>query len=343
MPDAPGSKSFRRKARKPASLSTHALQSIYMRFAALTALCLCLLPAISAQEKSKPGASAFDKTQMEAYVRHLLAVIPDVQVKIDDPKPSPASDLLQVDVHFSYQGRTQDETFYVTKNGQNVLRGVVYNFAQNPFQDDLDKLKTTGAPSFGPASAPVTVVEFGDFECPNCKEEAKTLRDNVPTKFPTEVHVVFKDFPLEQIHPWAKAASIAGRCVYHQSEAAFWKYHDWIYEHQSDIQPDTLKPKIMEFAKTTPELDSPKLGSCIDTKATEGEVDASIAEARALHVDATPTVFLNGRRLVGNYPWSNLDQIINVELSYQKSAHKTSAAAVDEKCCEIKIPSPLNK
>jgi protein-disulfide isomerase len=312
-----------------------------MRFAALIALCLCLAPALPAQEKSK---SAFDKPQMEAYVRHLLAVIPEVQVKVDDPKPSSTADLLQVDVHFSFQGRTQEETFYVTKNGQHIIRGVVYNFAQNPFQEDLDKLKTTGAPSFGAAKAPVTLVEFGDFECPNCKEEAKTLRDNVPTKFPTQVQVFFKDFPLEQIHPWAKAASIAGRCIYHQNAGAFWKFHDWIYEHQTDINPDNLKTQILDFAKTAPDLDSVQLGRCIDTKATEGEVDASIAEARELHVDATPTLFINGRRLVGNYPWPNLEQIINGELNYQRSAPAASSApAADEKCCEIKIPSPLSK
>src|SRR5579862_3415740 len=243
-----------------------------MRFAALTALSLCFLPALPAQVKPK---SALDKSQLEIYVRHLLAVIPEVQVSIDDPKPSSTPELLQVDVHFSYQGRTQDETFYVTKNGQNVIRGVVYNFAKNPFQEDLDKLKTAGAPSFGAENAPVTVVEFGDFECPNCKEEAKTLRDNVPTKFPTQVKVVFKDFPLEQIHPWAKAAAIAGRCVLQQSPAAFWLYHDWIYGHQNEIQPDTLQTKVMDFAKTAPDVDTIKLGRCIDTKATEGEVDAS--------------------------------------------------------------------
>jgi protein-disulfide isomerase len=322
-----------------------------MRFAALTALCLCLLPAIPAQDKPKSApvsaaVSALDKTQLEAYVRHLLAVIPEVQVKIDDPKPSSTPDLLEVDVHFTYQGRSQDETFYVTKNGQHIIRGVVYNFAENPFKEDLDKLKTSGAPSFGAANAPVTVIEFGDFECPNCKEEAKTLRDHVPAQFPTQVRVVFKDLPLEQIHPWAKAASIAGRCVFHQSPAAFWKFHDWIYEHQTEIQPDTLRPQVMDFAKTAPDLDAMQLGSCIDTKATEPEVDASIAEARKLHVDATPTLFLNGRRLVGNYPWQNLDQIINGELSYQKTAQNTPPATPsgsDEKCCEVKIPSPLSK
>jgi len=67
-------------------------------------------------------------------------------------------------------------------------------------------------------------------------------------------------------------------------------------------------------------------------------VDASIAQARALHVDATPTVFLNGRRLVGNYPWPNLEQLINGELNYQKTAQNAG-----EKCCTIKIPSPLDK
>jgi protein-disulfide isomerase len=327
-----------------------------MRFAALTALCLCLLPAIHAQEKSKPTSisapvsaplSALDKTQLEAYVRHLLAVIPEVQVKIDDPKPSLSPDLLQVDVHFSYQSRSQEETFYVTKNGHNIIRGVVYNFAENPFKEDLDKLKVAGAPSFGPDTAPVTMIEFGDFECPNCKEEAKTVRDNVPTAFPTQVRVFFKDFPLEQIHPWAKAAAIAGRCIYHESSTSFWKYHDWIYDHQVEINPENLKTQIMDFAKTAPDLDSIQLGRCIDTKATESEVDASMAEARALHVDATPTIFLNGRRLVGNYPWPNIDQIITGELDYQKTAHDAQPPAAgpakDDKCCEIKIPSPLSK
>jgi len=314
-----------------------------MRLVVVATLFLSLLTLLPAQDKSKSmPASTLDKVQLEAYVRHLLAVIPEVQVKIDDPKPATAPDLQEVDIHFTYQGRSQDETFYLTKDGQHIVRGVVYSLNKNPFQDDLEKLKTNGSASFGPDTAPVTVVEFGDFECPNCREEAKTLRDNIPAQFPTQVHVVFKDFPLEQIHPWAKSAAIVGRCVYHESPAAFWKYHDWIYEHQVEITSDNLKTQVMDFAKTAPDLDALQLGRCIDTKATEAEVDASVAEGRALHVDATPTVFLNGRRLIGNYPWQNIEQIINGELNYQKSASNTAPKA-DEKCCEVKIPSPLDK
>jgi protein-disulfide isomerase len=318
-----------------------------MRSLVLAALALSLLTLLPAQEKSKSSAPApFDKAKMEAYVRHLLAVIPEVQVKIDDPKAGPTASMQEVDVHFSYQGRTQDETFYLTADGQHIIRGVVYNLNQNPFEDDLDKLKTASAPSFGPENAPVTIVEFGDFECPNCREEAKTLRDNIPTQFATQVRVVFKDFPLEQIHPWAKAAAMVGRCIYHANPAAFWKYHDWIYDHQAEITPDDLKTEVLDFAKTNPDVDALQLGKCIDDKSTETEVDASLAEGHALHVDATPTIFLNGRRLVGSYPWQNVEQIIEGELNYQKAAQTTTQnnpPKTDDKCCELKVPSPLNQ
>jgi protein-disulfide isomerase len=303
-----------------------------MRLALIAALSLSLLPA---QEKPK---SALDKTQMETFVRHLLAVIPEVAVKIDDPKPSMVPSLLQVDVHFTYNGRSQDETFFVTKDGKEVLRGYAYDVAQNPFKPELEKLKTDGAPMMGTAGAPVSLVVFSDFQCPNCKQEEEALRQNLVSTFPTQVRLYFKDFPLEQIHPWAKAAAIAGRCVLRQSPAKFWEYHDWIYGKQSDITVENLKDQVLSFATSAKDLDTLQLGRCMDTKAPEAEVDASIAEARGLKVDATPTMFVNGRRLVGNYPWPNLEQIINGEMNYQKTSPDTG-----EKCCEIKIPSPLNK
>ncbi len=181
-----------------------------MRFLiAAAALSLCLLPA---QDKPK---SAFDKPTFEAYIRHLLAVIPEVQVKIDDPQPA-AAGFQRIDVHFTYGARTQDETFYISKDGKNIFRGTVYDISQNPFQEDLSKIKTDLAPSFGTPGAPAVLVMYGDFECPDCKMEAQTIRQNLATTFPTQVRVYFKDFPLTQIHPWAKQAAIAGRCVFRQ-------------------------------------------------------------------------------------------------------------------------------
>lgn len=305
-----------------------------MRYPLIAVLCL-FLGQLGGQVKPQGG---IDKPALEAYVRHLLAIMPEVTIKIDDPKPSMVSDLQQIDVHLTYMGRSQDEVFFVTKDGQKLVRGYLYDLKKNPFQADLDKLKTDLSPSFGAAGAPVVIVIFSDFECPNCKEEAKILRENLPINFAKEVRLYFKDKPLVEIHPWAKAAAIAGRCVFRQDPAAFWRYHDWMYEHQGEINADSLKAKVLEFVKTAPDLDGMQLGRCIDTKATEAEVDASMEQAKLLHVDATPTIFVNGRRLVGNYPWVNLEQIINGELNYQKTAQNAG-----EKCCEVSIPSPLKK
>src|SRR5579883_336541 len=304
-----------------------------MRFAILAAaLSLGLLPA---QDKPK---SALDKPTFEAYVRHLLAVIPEVQVKIDDPVPAPAG-LQRVEVHFTYGTRSQDETFYVSKDGKTVLRGTLYDINQNPFHEDLAKIKTDQSPSFGTPGAPVTMVMYGDFECPDCKMEAQTIRQSLTASFPNQVRVYFKDFPLEQSHPWAKPAAIAGRCVFRQDPNAFWKYFDWIYAHQAEITFDNFKTQVTDFAKTVPNLDGMQLGRCLESNATEAEVNASVAEGRSLRIDGTPTTFLNGRRLVGAYPWPNMQQIIEGELNYQKTSGQDTA----EKCCEIKIPSPLNK
>jgi protein-disulfide isomerase len=301
------------------------------------AVCLCLLPGLCLLPAQDRPSSALDKAALEAYVRHLLAVIPEVQIKIDDPKPAPAN-LQRVEVHFTFGTRSQDETFFVSKDGQTIVRGMMYDIKQNPFKEDLDKLKTDLSPSFGTAGAPVVLVIFGDFQCPECKVEAESIRANLQATFPKEVRVYFKDFPLEQIHPWAKPAAIAGRCVFRQDPAAFWKYFDWVYAHQPEITPDNFKSQVLDFAKATSDLDGMQFGRCLDSNATEAEVNASVAEGHSLRVDATPTAFLNGRRLVGAYPWPNLQQLINGELNYQKTAQNAG-----EKCCEIKIPSPLNK
>lgn len=301
-----------------------------MRFSLLAALCLF---SLSAQVKPK---SAFDKPSFEVYVRHLLLVDPRVEIKVDDPKPSPVGNLKEVDVHMSFQGRTQDEVFYASPDGQKVVLGKVFNVNQSPFQADLDKIHTDGAPVLGASGAPLTVVLFSDFECPACKEEAKMLRDNVMQNYPTQVRVYFKDFPLEQIHPWAKGGAIAGRCVYRQNTASFWDYYDWMYQHQSEVTPENLKDKVLEFAKTK-NIDTLQLGRCMDTKATEEEVNKSEAEGKSLTIDQTPTMFINGRRIPGSIPWQNLKQLIDAELAFAKPA------ADAEKCCEVKIPTAIAK
>ena len=297
---------------------------------AVTALGAC---ALLAQPATPVKRSAFDKPQFEKYIRQVELLPDTIKMTVGDPQPSGFPGFKEVQVGFVTPQGIASMHYFVSDNGQLIVKGAMFDINKHPFQRELDKLKTDLQPSFGAAGAPVVMVVFSDFQCPQCKNEATVLRDNVQKTFPNEVRVYFKDFPLEKMHPWAKSAAIAGRCVFREKPAAFWDYFDWIYAHQDEILPDNLKTKVLGWAETK-NLDTAKLGQCIETKATEKEVDREIAEGRSLQVSGTPTIFINGRPITGSLPWNALEQVIRREIGYQQSA-----ANAGEKCCEVSIPS----
>ena len=300
----------------------------------------CLLLSIAAFAQSRPAAPkpatpSVDKTKLEAYLRHVELWVPDVSVKIDDPKPvAGMTGMNQMIVHLSYKAASLELTYYVSNDGQRIFKGEVWDLNKSPFQEALDKIKTDGQPSYGgPANAPVNLVVFGDFQCPYCKAEATTLRQQVPASFPGKVRVTFMDFPLDQIHPWARPASIAGRCILRQNDETFWKYHDWIYEIQGEVSTENFNTKLMEWAGKNG-VDAVQLGRCVDGKTTDADVNRTVAMGRSLGVDATPTLYLNGRKLVDQMAqWPTLQQLINLELD-----HQTKLAEEAEKCCSVEIP-----
>ena len=283
-----------------------------------------LLLFISSLAWGASGKGALDKATFEKYLRHLELFRGDVTFKIDDPQPSKyLPGFSEVLVHLIFNNVEKDELFYISSDGQTIIRGDVFSLGKSPFQSNLDKLTLTDQPSFGPANAPVTIVEFGDFQCPDCKAEAPVLRKELPEGFDDKVRVIFKNYPLESVHPWAHAAAVAGRCVYQQGDPAFWKFYDWIYQNQDDIALDNLNAKVLAWAGENG-VDSAKLGQCIDTKATEPEVNASIAEGHALGISGTPTLFINGRK-IGGLMWPDLQLVINKELEYTSPAHASSS------------------
>jgi len=286
-------------------------------------------------EKAQSDKPQIDKAKLEAYVRHLFVWPAPIELAIGEPEPGPMPGFYEVKIRGSQGNASQEETFYVSKDGQKIVRGSVFDVAQNPFKSDLDKLKTEFQPSFGTPGAPVVLVEFSDFECPFCREEAKMLRENLLATYPKEVRMYYMNFPLESLHPWAKAAAMMGRCIFHQNATAFWDYHDWIFQHQEEITPENLKDKVLEFAKGK-EIDTAQLSKCIDSRATEDEVDKTREEGKALEVSSTPTLFVNGRRMVGTVQWADLKRVIDYEIEYQKTAKNAG-----EDCgCSVALPMP---
>jgi len=309
------------------------LRSLLCSAAVILSLAVC---GWAAKKPAPDNPVPLDKKALEAYLRHLYVMDKRVTVEVADAKPSAIPGFRQVTVTASMNNARQDFELLVSQDGTKIIQGTVYDATENPFKKDLDKLKTDGAPNFGTQGAPVVLVAFSDFECPYCQKEAQTLRTQLLAAYPTQVHVYFKQFPLTSIHPWSKAAAIVSRCVFGQNADEFWKYHDWIFQNQGEIDPDNLKQKVLGWAQGEKTIDTLQLTSCMDSRATEGEVDKDIAEGRALQVDSTPTLFINGRRLTSAAEWPMLQAIIDYEIDYQRTAKNAG-----EDCgCSIRLDLP---
>jgi len=165
-------------------------------------------------------------------------------------------------------------------------------------------------PSQGKADAPVTVVEYSDFQCPFCLRVMPTLKD-LRTKYGDRVRLVWKDFPLTQIHPQAFVAAQAGNCAREQGK--FWEYHDKLFANQSALTPDSLK----KYAADTG-LDAAKFNQCLDSSKYEARVEDALAAGNRLGISSTPTVYVNGRMINGAQPIEVFEAVVEEELGRGK-------------------------
>ena len=259
--------------------------------------------------------NSLDKPALEAFVRKLEQLIPDVAVKIEDPKPAAFFKGSEVAVQFSYKGQTKDERYLISADNAVLIRGRAFPLKRSPFQANLDRINTQGQPAFGgPPNAPVTLVMYVDLQCPYCRAEMDTVRKNLVQTYGDKVRVVFRDFPIAETHPWAVAAAIAGRCVYRQDQNKFWNYSDWILNSQPDVTVENFPPKVTQWAAANG-INAAQFAACREDKAVADEVDKSLKDGFSLGATVTPTAFLNGSILEGTVEWDVLRQLINVELA----------------------------
>jgi len=259
---------------------------------------------------------------IEAYLRNLYAFGPEVQVSVGAPKDSEVAGLLETDIAVKIGENNESAKFYVSKDGKFLFRGELSDLTRDPLADTRAKLQTKDAPSLGDAKAPITLVEFSDFECPVCRNLHDALRGLLP-KYAHQVRVIFKDFPIEQIHPWARTAALAGRCAYQQDPQSFWKMYDLIYDHQDLISAENAWDKMLDYAGQSG-INPDNLKSCMAGPEAGVAIDASRDSGLRVEVSSTPTVFVNGRRLVGADAHL-LEQYIQYELAKLKAVKSSGA------------------
>lgn len=174
------------------------------------------------------------------------------------------------------------------------------------------QLATAGFPTRGPATAPVTIVEFSDFECPYCGGLFPTLKQ-VEKNYPEQVRIVYRQFPLTNIHPHAQKAAEASLCANEQQK--FWEFHDSMFGNQRELSIPDLKQRAVDLKLKTQEFNQ-----CLDSGRHTAAIQADIQEGARNGVTGTPALFINGRLLSGNQPYTEIRDLIEDEL--QRKAAK---------------------
>src|SRR6202140_4154228 len=275
------------------------LNSIFILLLAVT-LAAQTSPTESSSAKPVGKSTAAESSNLpseatvDSFLRQQFGYEADLTWKISSIKPSTIPGLAEVTVVLASQQGQQLTRFYVAPDGEHALVGDVIPFGARPF-DPAKKLLEKGitGPERGPKDAPVTIVEFGDLQCPACKAAQPTIEALVAAE--PNARFVFQNFPLE-MHNWAAKGAAYADCVGRASNDAFWKFVTKTYETQSDITAENADEKLTAIANGAGVKGS-DMAACAVKPETKAHVDASLALGKSVDVTGTPTLFINGRRI----------------------------------------------
>jgi protein-disulfide isomerase len=232
-------------------------------------------------------------------------------------------------------GTKQDLTFLISKDHSSMKRMIDFDLRKDPFAETMNKINTNGRPTRGAKGAKVVVVSFDDFECPWCSSMHQTLFPEILKEYGDRVTFIYKDDPVVQLHPWAMHAAVDANCLGAQNNDAYWDFADTIHASQREVNSEKTSAERLDAVDRLTSvqaekhhLDEIKLRACVKAQ-DETAVRASMKEAEAVGVEATPTLFINGERLDGAVPISGLRAALDsalADLNLPAPEHATSVA-----------------
>src|SRR5271165_7136471 len=244
---------------------------------------------------------------VDSFMQQTFGYEPGVSWKISSIKPAPVPGLAQIEVILASPQGQQLSRFYVTADGEHAVVGEIIPFGAKPFDPAKKKLeKGITGPSRGPKDAPVTIVEFGDLQCPACKAAQPAIEALVAAE--PNARFVFQSFPLE-MHNWAAKGAAYADCVGRASNEAFWKFIGSVFSAQTDITAANADEKLTGFADSAG-VKGADIAVCAAKPETASRVEKSVALGNAVNVDSTPTLFVNGRKIPG-VPYEVLQKLVD--------------------------------
>lgn len=297
-----------------------------LRIQGILACCVVLAATAGcrAQAPATPSKSTAQlNARIETAIRNELSVPPVYNVTIGPEKKSSLSGYNSILVTFSLPGhpnRTQQLEYLISKDGNTLARLSKIDISKDP--DAM--LPIEGRPIRGNPKAKVTLVNFDDLECPFCARLHAELFPGIMDQYKGLIRVIYVDFPLTELHPWAMHAAVNANCLAAQSGKAYWNYVDYVHTHGEDItgpQPELSKSfatldKLAEQEGVRDHLDTSKLDACVK-KQDESVVRKEMMAGDRLGISATPTFYVNGVRWAGVLDPADLDLMINRALRQQ--------------------------
>lgn len=242
------------------------------------------------KEMGTQEAEVTDK-EIEEFLKSKGISLSDNRIKKDDVKE-----------FLNYQKKFQKRQTYVNKLKE---KANVKLFITEP-QSPKINVVSDGFPAWGNSKAPVTIIEFSDFQCPFCSRAVEPINRIKQEYGPDKVRIVFMDMPLPN-HPRAVPASLAAHCANEQGK--FWEYHNALFQNQSKLEDSDLKDHAKALA-----LDLQKFSTCFDQKKYVDSLERSRKEAEKAGIQATPSFIINGALVQGAQPFERFKEKIDKAL-----------------------------
>jgi len=276
----------------------------------------------AAQPAQNPTADL--NKRIERQVRAHYNIPDSVAISIGERKPSEFPGYEQIQVIFTQGANRTPNDFLLSQDGKTLIRMTKFDLQSDPYAETMKKISLAGRPVRGTRGAKVSVVVYDDFQCPYCARMHRTLFGQIFNDYKDSIQVIYKDYPLFAIHPWAGRAANDANCLAELSNEAFWDFADAVHFDPNQIGGTRDKPRglpeqmaaldILAFqAGAKRGVDAGKLQACIKAQSDKAMRD-SVREADALDVSATPTLFINGRRVDGVMDASELRATLNAAL-----------------------------
>jgi len=276
-------------------------------------LILALAAGCKAQTTPAPADTLLTR-RIEVMVRSKFNIPPDYNVLLGTRKPSQVPGYDNLDVMLTRNGKTTNIDFLISTDNTKLARLETFDLIKDPsFNIDVANRPVRGNPD-----AKVTIINFDDLECGYCARMHQTFFPDTVNHYKGLLKFVYKDFPLEEIHPWAVHAAVDANCLGAQNGEVYWTYVDYLHSHGEEINGadrDLKKSfealdRIARQEGTLGKLDSAKLDACI-ARQDETQVRTSEREAETLGLEGTPAMFINGERIPGALPEDKLWLVID--------------------------------